>query len=78
MENCKTSNGAYAVYAGAEEVDLLAALFVPFGFDDAESDVMRATIAALEKITVIIIYTGAASLNFLLLKKGFSVRDVAG
>ena len=48
-ENCKTSSGAYAVHAGSEDVDLSAALFVPFGFDHANSHAMQATIRVLEK-----------------------------
>lgn len=48
-KNCMTSTGAYAVYAGAEEVDLTAALYVPFGFDQPNSKAMRATVKQLEK-----------------------------
>ncbi|UKT65380.1 glycoside hydrolase family 15 protein [Pedobacter mucosus] len=48
-KNCMTSDGAYAVHAGSEDVDISAALFVPFGFDKADSDAMLATVAALEK-----------------------------
>jgi GH15 family glucan-1,4-alpha-glucosidase len=48
-ENCMTSSGAYAVYAGSESVDISSALFVPFGFDLPDSDAMLATVAALEK-----------------------------
>ena len=47
-ENCMTSSGAYAVYAGSEGVDISSALFVPFGFDRSDSEAMLATIAALE------------------------------
>jgi len=46
--NCKTANGGYAVYAGSQAVDVTAALFVPFGFDDAHSPAMRATIEQIE------------------------------
>jgi GH15 family glucan-1,4-alpha-glucosidase len=48
-ENCMTSSGAYAVYAGSESVDISSALFVHFGFDKPDSDAMLATVAALEK-----------------------------
>lgn len=48
-ENCITTSGAYAVHAGSDDVDIAAALFVPFGFDDAKSPAMLATIAELEK-----------------------------
>ncbi|WP_158798926.1 glycoside hydrolase family 15 protein [Pedobacter sp. L105] len=48
-KNCKTTNGAYAIYAGSEEVDLSAALFVAFGFDQADSEPMLATIGQLEE-----------------------------
>ena len=48
-ENCMTSSGAYAVHAGSESVDISAALFVPFGFDKADSAPMLATVADLEK-----------------------------
>lgn len=48
-ENCMTSSGAYAVYAGCEGVDISSALFVSFGFDRHDSDAMLATVAALEK-----------------------------
>lgn len=47
-ENCMTSSGAYAVHAGSESVDISAALFVPFGFDKADSAPMLATVADLE------------------------------
>jgi len=46
--NCKTSSGAFAVYAGSENVDLTAALYVPFGIYDAKCEAMVATVAELE------------------------------
>jgi len=48
-ENCKTADGAYAVYAGSEDVDLTAALFAPFGIYEARSTAMVATIARIER-----------------------------
>jgi GH15 family glucan-1,4-alpha-glucosidase len=48
-DNCMTSSGAYAVHAGSESVDISAALFVPFGFDKADSEPMLATVADLEQ-----------------------------
>jgi GH15 family glucan-1,4-alpha-glucosidase len=48
-ENCMTADGAYAVYAGSEGVDISTALLVPFGFDEPDSRSMLATVATLEK-----------------------------
>lgn len=47
-KNCLTSSGAYAVHAGSDKVDITAALFVPFGFDEFDSPAIIATIAQLE------------------------------
>jgi GH15 family glucan-1,4-alpha-glucosidase len=46
---CLTSYGAYAVYEGAEDVDISCALFTPFGFENTDSPVMLKTIAAIEQ-----------------------------
>lgn len=48
-KNCLTTSGAFAVHAGSENVDLSAALYVPFGVYDAHDDNMLATIQQLEK-----------------------------
>lgn len=48
QQNCITSYGAYAVYAGSEDVDITSALFVPFAFDTPDSTFMQSTVAALE------------------------------
>lgn len=48
-ENCKATDGAYAVHAGSEDVDLTAALFAPFGIYDAKSPAMVTTIARIER-----------------------------
>jgi len=47
-----TSDGAYAVYPGCEGVDISTALLVPFGFDEADSKPMLATVAATRWRTV--------------------------
>lgn len=47
--NCLTSDGAYAVYAGSDEVDVSAALFPAWAYNDADTPEMQATIAALER-----------------------------
>lgn len=47
-EKCMTSTGAYAVYAGSEEVDISSTLFVPWSFDEPDSPAMLATIKQLE------------------------------
>ena len=44
-----TSEGAYAVYPGVEEVDVTAALFPVWNFCDADTPEMRATMTALER-----------------------------
>lgn len=47
-ENCLTSRGAYAVYAGSEEVDVSAALFPVWAYTAPDTPEMLATMAALE------------------------------
>lgn len=49
MQNCITSEGAFAVYAGSEDVDVSAVLFPIWGFIDADAEVMLKTIKQLEK-----------------------------
>jgi GH15 family glucan-1,4-alpha-glucosidase len=46
--HCLTREGAYAVYAGADTVDVSAALFPAWGYCEAGSDAMLATISLLE------------------------------
>ena len=48
-KNGLTSEGAYAVYPGSEEVDVTAALFPVWDFCAADTPEMCATIAALER-----------------------------
>ena len=48
-ENCLTSSGAYAVYAGSEEVDVSAVLFPLWGYVEADSEAMLKTIEVLEQ-----------------------------
>ncbi|MFD3003343.1 glycoside hydrolase family 15 protein [Pontibacter toksunensis] len=48
-ENCLTSGGAYAVYAGSEEVDVSAVLFPLWAYTEADSDTMLKTIEVLER-----------------------------
>lgn len=48
-ENCLTPDGAYAVYAGSEAVDVSAVLFPIWGFTQADSPVMCKTIEKLER-----------------------------
>ncbi len=48
-ENCLTSSGAYAVYAGSEEVDVSAVLFPLWGFTEADSKPMLKTMEVLEQ-----------------------------
>jgi GH15 family glucan-1,4-alpha-glucosidase len=48
-ENCMTSDGAYAVYAGSEEVDVTASLFPVWWYDDPDSDAMNQTIKRIEQ-----------------------------
>ncbi len=47
--NCLTADGAYAVHAGSEDVDIACSLFVPFDFVKADNPVMVKTIAAIEE-----------------------------
>ncbi len=47
--HCLTPEGAYAVAAGRDEVDVSAALFPVWAYCDADSPEMLATIAALER-----------------------------
>ncbi len=46
---CLTSDGAYAVYAGSEAVDVTAALFAVWGYDKPGSPAMRQTIRRIEQ-----------------------------
>ena len=39
--HCMTSDGAYAVFAGSEEVDVTAALFPVWWYDEADSEAMK-------------------------------------
>ncbi|MCJ8163204.1 glycoside hydrolase family 15 protein [Pontibacter sp. E15-1] len=48
-DNCITSDGAYAVYAGSEAVDVSAVLFPIWGFTDADTPQMLKTMARLEQ-----------------------------
>lgn len=46
--NCMTSDGAYAVYAGSEDVDATASLYPVWWYEDAKSDAMLQTIKRIE------------------------------
>ena len=46
---CMTSYGAYAAVAGGEAVDVSAALFPVWGYADADSPEMKATITAVDE-----------------------------
>lgn len=48
-ENCLTSEGAYAVFAGSDTVDVSAVLFPIWGFTEADSPHMLKTIEMLER-----------------------------
>lgn len=48
-QNCITPDGAYAVYAGSEAVDVSAVLFPIWGFTEADTPEMLKTIEKLEK-----------------------------
>ena len=48
-ENCRTSEGAYAVYAGSEDVDVSAVLFPLWAYTDADSEAMLQTMKVLER-----------------------------
>ncbi len=43
-----TLDGAYAVFAGSEEVDVTAALFPIWWYDEADSEAMKKTIDRIE------------------------------
>ncbi len=48
-EKCMTSDGAYAVYAGSEAVDVTAALYPVWWYDKADSNAMKQTIKRIEE-----------------------------
>lgn len=48
-QECLTSDGAYAVYAGSEDVDVSAVLFPVWGFTEADTPAMLKTLERLEK-----------------------------
>lgn len=48
-QNCHTAEGAYAVYAGSEEVDVSAILFPIWGFTEADTPAMLKTIEKLDQ-----------------------------
>lgn len=48
-ENCMTSDGAYAVYAGSEAVDLTAALYPVWWYDKPGSNAMKQTMKRIEQ-----------------------------
>lgn len=47
-QNCLTPEGAYAVYAGSNDVDVSAALFPVWGYTEADNPAMLKTIEKLE------------------------------
>jgi GH15 family glucan-1,4-alpha-glucosidase len=47
-EHCLTKTGAYASYAGSEEVDVSAALFALWSYTEPDAPAMQATIQELE------------------------------
>lgn len=47
-ENCMTADGAYAVYAGSQHVDVTAALYPVWWFDKPDSVAMKQTIKRIE------------------------------
>jgi GH15 family glucan-1,4-alpha-glucosidase len=49
QENCMTSEGAYAVFAGSEDVDVSAVLFPIWGFTEADAPAILKTIEKLEQ-----------------------------
>lgn len=49
QENCLTSEGAYAAYAGAEAVDVSAILFPIWAYTDADAPEVLKTIEVLER-----------------------------
>ncbi len=48
-DNCRTADGAYAVFAGSDTVDVSAVLFPTWGYCDADTPAMLATIELLER-----------------------------
>ncbi len=48
-ERCMTSDGAYAVYAGSEAVDLTAALYPVWLYNKPGSNAMKQTIKRIEQ-----------------------------
>lgn len=48
-ENCRTTDGAYAVYAGSENVDVSAMLFPVWAYTEADSPAMLETVKVLER-----------------------------
>ncbi|GAB3164373.1 glycoside hydrolase family 15 protein [Telluribacter humicola] len=48
-ENCMTPDGAYAVYAGSDDVDVSAVLFPIWGFIEADTPAMLKTVKKLEE-----------------------------
>ncbi|GAB3046961.1 glycoside hydrolase family 15 protein [Spirosoma pulveris] len=48
-EHCMTNDGAYAMFAGSQDVDVTTALFVPWGYDRADSKAMITTISRIER-----------------------------
>ena len=47
--NCMTTDGAYAVYAGSESVDITAALYALWQYDNVNSTAMQQTIKCIEE-----------------------------
>lgn len=47
--NCMTAGGAYAVFAGSETVDVSAVLFPTWGYCEADTPAMLATVGLLER-----------------------------
>lgn len=48
LANCMTSDGAYAVFAGSDKVDVTAALYPVWWFDQPDSTAMKQTIKRIE------------------------------
>jgi len=48
QNHCLTSQGAFAVFAGSEDVDIAASLFTPWAYTEPDSPEMKATVQALE------------------------------
>lgn len=49
LNNCMTKDGAYAVYAGSNAVDITAALYAVWGYDQPDSPAMRQTVKRIEE-----------------------------